>query len=73
MPDKHLINDAQMRLLRALPREQTNAIGPFVFVDHYRHTGRRGIGDRLLQVTAARDAAGQGQPRGSRRVAGSRG
>ena len=46
IPADAVINDAQMRLLRALPREQTHAIGPFVFVDHYRHTGRRGIGDR---------------------------
>ncbi|WP_170235355.1 pirin family protein [Verticiella sediminum] len=35
-----------MRLLRALPQSQQVAVGPFVFIDHYRHQGLRGIGDR---------------------------
>lgn len=41
-----LIDDGDMLLRRALPREGIEAIGPFVFVDHYRHVSRRGIGDR---------------------------
>jgi len=41
-----VINDGDMRLLRALPQAQRTAVGPFVFVDHYRHHGLRGIGDR---------------------------
>jgi mannose-6-phosphate isomerase-like protein (cupin superfamily) len=41
-----IIDDGDMCLLRALPQAQRTAIGPFVFVDHYRHHGRRGIGDR---------------------------
>ncbi|NML35243.1 pirin family protein [Paraburkholderia sp. G-4-1-8] len=35
-----------MHLLRALPQSSLTAVGPFVFVDHYRHEGLRGIGDR---------------------------
>jgi len=41
-----IINDGDMRLLRALPQAQRTAIGPFVFIDHYRHHGLKGIGDR---------------------------
>ena len=41
-----LIDDGDMRLLRALPQAQRTAVGPFVFVDHYRHQGLRGIGDK---------------------------
>lgn len=46
MPADSIIDDGQMRLLRALPQARANAVGPFVFADHYRHEGRRGIGDR---------------------------
>ena len=41
-----LIDDGDMRLRRALPQRQLTALGPFVFLDHYRHTGPRGVGDR---------------------------
>lgn len=40
------IDDGDMRLFRALPTEQRDAVGPFVFVDHYRTKTLRGIGDR---------------------------
>lgn len=40
-----LIDDGDMHLRRALPQEQQAALGPFVFIDHYRHQGQRGIGD----------------------------
>ena len=43
---ERVVDDGDMRLLRALPQEQQTAVGPFVFLDHYRHRGRRGIGDR---------------------------
>lgn len=42
---QNLINDGDMRLLRALPLEQQTSLGPFVFIDHYRHQTQRGIGD----------------------------
>src|SRR5881394_1999351 len=35
-----------MLLFRALPAPDQPSVGPFVFVDHYRHRSRRGIGDR---------------------------
>lgn len=35
-----------MVLYRALPTGDRESIGPFVFLDHYRHQSRRGIGDR---------------------------
>ncbi len=41
-----LINDGDMRLRRALPQAELIALGPFVFLDHYRHRSPRGIGDR---------------------------
>lgn len=41
-----VIDDGDMRLLRALPHAQRIAVGPFVFIDHYRHRSQRGIGDR---------------------------
>ena len=41
-----LIDDGDMRLRRALPQQQLISLGPFVFLDHYRHQGPRGIGDR---------------------------
>lgn len=46
LPAKTLIDDGDMRLLRVLPQEQQIAVGPFVFIDHYRHLGLRGIGDQ---------------------------
>jgi redox-sensitive bicupin YhaK (pirin superfamily) len=41
-----LIDDSDMHLRRALPREELAALGPFIFIDHYRHQGLRGIGDQ---------------------------
>jgi quercetin 2,3-dioxygenase len=41
-----LIDDGDMHLLRVLPQEEQTALGPFVFIDHYRHQGLRGIGDQ---------------------------
>lgn len=46
LPAERVVDDGDMRLLRALPQERQTALGPFVFLDHYRHQGRRGIGDR---------------------------
>ena len=40
-----VIDDGDMLLRRALPSAQRTALGPFVFIDHYRHRSRRGIGD----------------------------
>jgi len=40
------IDDGDMVLRRALPSVHRTALGPFVFIDHYRHRSRRGIGDR---------------------------
>lgn len=42
---QRIVDDGDMRLLRALPQEQRVSVGPFVFIDHYRHYGTRGIGD----------------------------
>ncbi len=41
-----IIDDGDMRLFRALPTEALDALGPFVFIDHYRSRSARGIGDR---------------------------
>ncbi|MBL8419648.1 MAG: pirin family protein [Dechloromonas sp.] len=41
-----VIDDGDMLLRRALPLEQMEALGPFVFIDHYRHHSKRGIGDK---------------------------
>jgi quercetin 2,3-dioxygenase len=41
-----VIDDGDMVLRRALPSSQRMSLGPFVFIDHYRHQSRRGIGDR---------------------------
>lgn len=41
-----VIDDGDMLLRRALPSSQRVSLGPFVFIDHYRHQSRRGIGDR---------------------------
>jgi hypothetical protein len=46
LPAQDLIDDGDMHLRRALPQEQRTALGPFVFIDHYRHRSQRGIGDR---------------------------
>lgn len=39
------IDDGDMHLRRALPHAGRTSLGPFVFLDHYRHVSRRGIGD----------------------------
>ena len=41
-----LIDGDDMYLRRALPQEKHTSLGPFVFIDHYRHQGLRGIGDQ---------------------------
>ncbi|MEG0920815.1 MAG: pirin family protein [Comamonas sp.] len=46
LPGQRLIDDGDMLLWRALPSGQRDHLGPFVFIDHYRHQSRRGIGDR---------------------------
>jgi redox-sensitive bicupin YhaK (pirin superfamily) len=43
---QRVIDDGDMLLFRALPAPERPSVGPFVFVDHYRHRSRRGIGDR---------------------------
>lgn len=43
---QRVIDDGDMLLWRALPTDQRDHLGPFVFIDHYRHQSRRGIGDR---------------------------
>lgn len=40
-----VIDDGDLLLFRALPLNGGEALGPFVFFDHYRHEGLRGIGD----------------------------
>ena len=42
---QRVIDDGDMLLYRALPSPNRQAVGPFVFIDHYRHRSRRGIGD----------------------------
>lgn len=42
---ERVVDDGDMLLRRALPSAQRTALGPFVFIDHYRHRSRRGIGD----------------------------
>lgn len=46
LPSEPVIDDGDMMLWRALPLPARQSLGPFVFVDHYRHRSRRGIGDR---------------------------
>lgn len=41
-----VIDDGDLLLFRALPSAGSEAVGPFVFLDHYRHDGLRGIGDK---------------------------
>ena len=43
--NQRVIDDGDMLLYRALPSPARQSLGPFVFVDHYRHRSRRGIGD----------------------------
>lgn len=43
---QRVIDDSDMRLFRALPAQERSALGPFVFVDHYRSSSPRGIGDK---------------------------
>ena len=43
---QRVIDDGDMRLFRALPLDARESVGPFVFVDHYRHQSKRGIGDK---------------------------
>ena len=45
MAGQCVIDDGDMLLYRALPSPVRQALGPFVFIDHYRHRSRRGIGD----------------------------
>ena len=44
--EDRVIDDGDMLLRRALPTEGHPSLGPFVFLDHYRHQSRRGIGDK---------------------------
>lgn len=44
--EDRVIDDGDMLLRRALPTEGHPSLGPFVFLDHYRHHSRRGIGDK---------------------------
>ena len=46
LPPQTVIDDGDMLLFRALPTEKQESVGPFVFLDHYRHQSRRGIGDK---------------------------
>lgn len=45
VPSQRVIDDGDMLLWRALPLRGRTSLGPFVFIDHYRHQSRRGIGD----------------------------
>lgn len=45
LPAQRVIDDGDMLLWRALPLPARSSLGPFVFIDHYRHRSRRGIGD----------------------------
>lgn len=45
VPAQRVIDDGDMLLWRALPRPERQSLGPFVFIDHYRHRSKRGIGD----------------------------
>ena len=45
LPAQRVIDDGDMLLYRALPTPTRVSVGPFVFVDHYRHHSARGIGD----------------------------
>lgn len=43
---QRVVDDGDMLLWRALPAQGHPSLGPFVFLDHYRHHSRRGIGDK---------------------------
>lgn len=45
VPAHRVVDDGDMLLWRALPVHGRPSLGPFVFLDHYRHKSRRGIGD----------------------------
>ncbi len=45
LPAQRVVDDGDMLLWRALPLPARTSLGPFVFIDHYRHQSRRGIGD----------------------------
>jgi redox-sensitive bicupin YhaK (pirin superfamily) len=46
LPGQRVVDDGDMLLLRALPADGQPSLGPFVFLDHYRHRSQRGIGDK---------------------------
>jgi len=46
LPAHRVIDDGDMLLWRALPLEERDHLGPFIFIDHYRHKSQRGIGDK---------------------------
>ena len=45
LPAQRVVDDGDMLLWRALPLSARTSLGPFIFIDHYRHQSRRGIGD----------------------------
>lgn len=45
LPSQRVVDDGDMLLWRALPLPDRISLGPFVFIDHYRHRSQRGIGD----------------------------
>lgn len=45
-PEERVIDDGDMLLRRSLPVYERESLGPFVFLDHYKHHSRRGIGDK---------------------------
>lgn len=46
LPEDQVTDDDDMLLRGSLPVEERSSLGPFVFLDHYRHQSRRGIGDK---------------------------
>lgn len=46
LPAQRAIDDGDMLLWRALPQRDRFSIGPYVFVDHYKHKSNRGLGDQ---------------------------
>ena len=46
LPGERIIDDGDMVLYRGLPAADRVSVGPFVFLDHYRHHSMRGIGDK---------------------------
>ncbi|MBL0294432.1 MAG: hypothetical protein IPQ04_09245 [Saprospiraceae bacterium] len=51
------VQDSAMTLFRALPTNQIESLGPFVFVDFYETKGTKGIGDSLILMLALRSLA----------------